>query len=127
MPRDHRKLVVFVAADQLVIETYTVSRGFPLSERFGLQTQLRRAAVSIASNIVEGSSRRTTGDYLRFLNVAAGSAAEAAYLVEVAARLGFMSNPDSLRMANAFNRVAAQLHAIVRSLSAREEGQVPKA
>jgi four helix bundle protein len=92
--RDHRKLAVFVAADQLVIETYAISRSFPDSERFGLQAQLRRAAVSIPSNIVEGSARRTAREYLRFLNVAAGSAAEAAYLVDVSIRLELLSNPD---------------------------------
>jgi four helix bundle protein len=53
MGRDHRKLIVFSIADRLVTEVYRVSRGFPGSERFGLQLQLRKAAVSAAGNIVK--------------------------------------------------------------------------
>jgi len=119
MARDHRKLAVFTAADQLVIETYAISRPFPASETFGLQAQLRRAAVSVP-NIVEGSSRRTTREYLRFLNVAAGSAVEAAYLVGLSARLGLLGQADGERMKDAFEHLAARLHAIVRTLEAAD-------
>jgi four helix bundle protein len=84
---------------------------------------LRRAAVSIPSNIVEGSSRRTSREYLRSLNVAAGSAAEAAYLVELLMRLELLSAADGGPLANAFNRLAAQLHAIVRTLETAETRQ----
>ena len=120
MARDHRKLAVFTAAEQLVIETYAISRPFPASETFGLQAQLRRAAVSVPSNIVKGSSRRTTREYLRFLNVAAGSAVEAAYLVGLSERLGLLGQADGQRMKDAFEHLAARLHAIVRTLEAAD-------
>jgi four helix bundle protein len=68
-------------ADQLVVEVYRISSEFPASERFGLQAQLRRAAVSVATNIVEGSARRTAREYANFLNIATASSAEAQYLI----------------------------------------------
>jgi four helix bundle protein len=125
--RDHRKLVVFTLADRLVIEAYSVSQAFPLSERFGLQTQLRRAAVSAAINIVEGSARRTTREYLSFLNIAAGSAAEAAYLAELSVRLGFLDSARGRRIAAAFGELVGRLQALVRSLSNPVKRQEPKA
>jgi four helix bundle protein len=116
MSRDYRKLVVFALADRLVEETYAASRAFPAAERSGLQSQLRRAAVSAATNIVEGCSRRTTREYLSFLNIATGSAAEAAYLMELAVRLGFIEPAVGTPIASAYGTLVARMHALVRSL-----------
>jgi four helix bundle protein len=125
--RDHRKLVVFTLADRLVGETYAISRDFPTSERFGLQSQLRRAAVSTAVNIVEGSARRTTREYLSFLNVAAGSAAEAAYLTELSVRLEFLEPRQGAQVAAAFGELVGRLQALVNALSNAVERQEPRA
>ncbi len=95
MSRDPEKLRVFQLADALVLRIYEVTRRFPAEERFGITIQLRRAAVSISTNIVEGSSRRTERDYLRFLEVARGSACEVRYLLGLAAKLKFLHEEDA--------------------------------
>ncbi len=92
MSRDYKKLRVFHTADCLAVQIYRMTQRFPPSERFGLQGQIRRAALSSATNIVEGSARRSDAEYANFLNVAHGSAAEARYLLDLSVRLGFLPN-----------------------------------
>jgi four helix bundle protein len=113
--RDHRKLRVFVLADDLVTKIYSITQRFPATERFGLQMQLRRASASVACNIVEGCARR--GTYLNFLNIAAGSASEARYLVEVSCRLGFLGEEESEAVTRRYTVLAAGLGALINSLS----------
>jgi four helix bundle protein len=116
MGRDHRKLIVFAIADHLVTEVYRISRSFPHTERFGLQLQIRKAAVSAAGNIVEGCARRTTREYVNFLNIATGSAAEAGYLAEVSMRLGFLTLVDGEPVSASYCELVAKLNALMNSL-----------
>ena len=103
-------------ADRLVTDIYTRPQQFPASERFGLQIQLR-SAVSVACNIVEGSARRSIGEYCNFLNIAAGSASEARYLVELSARFGFLSQHDADALTVSYTELCARLQALINSLS----------
>ena len=119
MTRDYRKLDVFHRADALVEDTYRATRSMPLEERFGLQSQIRRAAVSVPTNIVEGCARPPEAEYIRFLHIARASAREVAYLVGLAARLEFMSSKDAASLASRYDEVQAMLFAIVDTLDRR--------
>ena len=77
--RDHTKLKAFQLADELALQTCILTRTFPREELFCLTSQMRRAAISAASNIVEGCARHTEADYVHFLDVAYGSARELQY------------------------------------------------
>ena len=99
MSRDHRKLRAFQLADALVIDVYSETKGFPSEERFGLQSKIRRAAVSAATNLVEGSARRGENEYLNFCNISCASAFETRYLLELSFRLGILS-PSAHKVLN---------------------------
>ncbi|MBM3327876.1 MAG: four helix bundle protein [Calditrichaeota bacterium] len=90
MSRDYRKLRVFRSAQSLALMVYESTRLFPNEELFGATNQLRRAALSVPTNSVEGSHRTSRGDCLRFLDVAMGSLAETGYLIDFAASLGHL-------------------------------------
>src|SRR5688500_1067774 len=91
MARDHRRLRVFQEAHALTKAIYKETRSFPRDEWYGMRSQIRRAAVSVAANIVEGNARRGTPQYVNFLNIARGSAGELGYLVLLASDLGYFS------------------------------------
>jgi four helix bundle protein len=88
MSRDHRNLRVFHQAHKLTLAIYQHTRDFPRDEWFGIRARIRRAAVSVPSNVVEGSARTGEKDYLRFLHIALGSACEVKYLASLTSELG---------------------------------------
>ena len=114
--RAHRKLDLWQKSVDFVVDVYNVTKDFPSEERFGLQAQLRRAAVSAAANIVEGSARRTGREYLHFLNIALGSACEARYLLSLAHRLGFLKKADAEHMSARSSAVVKTLAGLMRAL-----------
>ncbi|MFC7356848.1 four helix bundle protein [Jejudonia soesokkakensis] len=93
---DHKELDVWKKGMLLVEKVYTVSSAFPDSERFGLTSQIRRAAVSIPSNIAEGAARKSDKELLQFLSIALGSLAEVETHYLIALRLNFLEEDISL-------------------------------
>lgn len=113
-PRPHERLDVWCDAMALVESVYRITEHFPDAERFGLTSQMRRAAVSVPSNIAEGAARRSTAEYLRFLSMARGSLSELDTQLQLAASLGFSDAEASL--AALLDRVFSRLNALIRSL-----------
>ncbi len=116
MMRDHRKLRAFELADKLALSIYATTKSFPKDEQFGLTSQLRRAAVSIASNIVEGCARSSQADYIRFLDIAFGSVREVGYQLSLAARLGYMDSNTAAELEKQADETARVLAGLLQSL-----------
>jgi four helix bundle protein len=111
--RDHNKLKAFQLADELVIAVYELTASWPGREQFGLTMQIRRAAVSAASNIVEGCARHSEADYLHFLDIAYGSVCEVGYQLSVGRRLEFAYHEKAHVLAH---ETAKVLNGLIRSL-----------
>ena len=103
----------------LVLEIYRISANVPQDERFGVTSQLRRAIVSVAANIAEGSRRESRQEYARFLNIAQGSAAEAEYLLILSRDLECLSATAFERLASELNEAARILHGLRLKVEAR--------
>ena len=119
MMRDHRKLEAFELADTLAIRVYAATKQFPADERFGLTSQLRRAAVSIAANIVEGSARSHEAEYIHLINIAYASAKELEYELSIALRLGYVSISDAKELEILAQRTSKALRGLVAALTRR--------
>jgi len=113
MSRDHRKLRVFHQAHQLNLAIYQHTRDFPRDEWFGLRAQIRRAAVSVPSNLVEGNARSGERDYLKFLNIALASACEVKYLAALTSELGYARGAEWTAVIGQSDAVVKQLQRLV--------------
>ena len=107
------------ASMQLLVEAYRVAAQLPEIERYGLASQLRRSAVSIAANIAEGFGRSARGDYRRHLAIASGSLRELQTLLEAVTLLDYLGEAATEAAERASRRTAFLLHRLQRSLSAR--------
>ena len=116
MSTDHRKLVAFALADEFAIRVYAATRNFPPDERYGIRSQIRRAAVGVPTNIVEGCARDSDREHARYFEMALGSAREAIYLVGLSSRLDFVDRAIGDEITVLGNRVAAALAALKKSI-----------
>ena len=116
--RSYRDLRVWQQAMDLAEATYRATKRFPVGERYGLVTQLRRAAVSVASNIAEGHAR-SLGDYLRHLLVSSGSLTEMETQFVLSNRLGFLPPEEAEALLQACDEIGRMLGGLRKSLRAR--------
>ena len=114
--RDHTKLKAFELADEIALVIYKITAQFPQHELYGLTSQMRRAAVSVPSNIVEGSARETQSEYLRFLVIAFGSFRELRYQLSLSVRLDYLKSRDSSLLEQKIIEAEMVLNSLIRSL-----------
>ena len=112
----YRQLDVWHVSMDMAEAIYNLTRAFPDTEKFGLVVQLRRAAVSIPSNIAEGHSREHRGDYLRLLSIARGSLAEVETQLQLAVRLNYINRDDAKPTWEMSQRVGSMLTRLMQSL-----------
>ena len=116
--KDFRNLNVWQKAHELTLLVYRETKGFPRDERYGLTSQLRRAASSIPANIAEGCGRHTDPEFARFLDIAAGSGSELEYHLLLSRDLGILAQPAYERLSNRTTEVKRMLSGLVQSVRA---------
>ncbi|NVO11997.1 MAG: four helix bundle protein [Bacteroidales bacterium] len=114
--RDHSKLRAFELADELVVLIYKLTKYFPKEEVYGLTSQMRRAAISVPSNIVEGCARESKKEYIHFLDIAFGSLRELSYQFDIACRLGYGEIELQNMCKTKLNETEKVLASLIRSL-----------
>lgn len=115
--RNYQELIVWQKAMDLVEEIYKASQGFPREELYGLTSQIRRAAVSIPSNIAEGQGRQTTPDFLRHLSIAYGSLREVETQILIAGRLRYLDATTVEAVIRSGGEVGRLLNGLMNALT----------
>jgi four helix bundle protein len=119
MNKPHKKLNAWSDAVDLAQQIYRVTERFPSNEQFGLTSQIRRAAVSIPSNIAEGAARQTKKELINFLHIAKGSLSELDTQLEIARRLEYLDQTRWETLDERLERIDRMLSGLVRSLRRR--------
>jgi four helix bundle protein len=118
--RPHKKLLVWQEAMELVVQAYELTRVFPREEEFGLKSQLRRAAVSVVSNIAEGLARKSKNDKLHFLNMSQASLSEIDTQIEISLRLHYIVFAAFDKIQSRLIRVQKLLSGLSRNIRQRD-------
>lgn len=120
MATHYRDLHVWRKALDWAETVYKLTAGWPREERFGLVSQVRRSAISVASNIAEGAARRTTGEFVQFVGIAQGSLAEAETQLLLAQRPGYATDRDASALLAASAEISRMLAGLASSLRRRK-------
>jgi len=121
MKRAHKQLDVWKEAVALATDVYILTETFPKSEIYGLTSQMRRATVSISSNIAEGAARFSTKEFAQFLNIAGGSLSELDTHIEIAVNLSYISDTQKKEIEPKIDSIAAKLAGLITSVRKRAE------
>lgn len=124
MARDYNKIKAWQLADELAIKIYKLTQKFPRDEIFGLTSQMRRAAVSVPANIVEGSARQYQKEYLPFLYISMGSLAELGYYIRFSYEIGYLNKEDYDVMDLHYNRTIKTLRALMNFIEKTKRSKV---
>jgi len=116
MLKNYKELKVWQRSYQLCLEIYKITKRFPNEERYGLTSQIRRAAVSVSSNIAEGYGRKTTPEYIRFLYIAYGSNCEMETQILLSGDLGYIETGKLEILQKGIGEVERMLKALIKSL-----------
>jgi len=116
-----QELKVWQRSHALVLDVYRLSSGFPSAERFGLVSQLRRAAVSVPTNIAEGAKRQRRQNYARFLNISEGSLAETGYLLLLSRDLGYSRPAATENLLAEVDQISRMIHALRSRVEERSD------
>ena len=112
--RDFKNIKAFQLADSVAVKIYELTKNFPKEEIYGLTSQIRRAAVSVPTNIAEGASRQHKKEYLHFLFISRSSLAETQYLIHLSTRLGYISEEQYLVLEENLNETAKTLYGLIK-------------
>jgi len=112
--RNYKDLKVWQKAHQMTLAVYATTGAFPREELYGLTSQLRRSAASVAANIAEGNGRRSEGEMCRFLQIARGSASEVEYHILLARDLHLLSEADFHRLSQESDELQRMLTALIQ-------------
>ncbi len=114
--KPHKKLDVWKKAIDLVQQIYDLTKTFPKNEDYSLTSQMRRAAISVPSNIAEGAARQTKKEFMQFLHMAQGSLSELDTQIEIAKRLGYFSEDQTKKIFEIMQDVDRMLSGLIKSL-----------
>ncbi len=119
--RPHKKLKVWQKVIELGMEIYKITEKYPQEEKFGLTAQMRRAAISIGSNIAEGAGRQSKKEFLLFLYFARGSISELDTQIEISTQLGYLKKETKRQLENSLEEVSKMLSGLINNLKRRKE------
>lgn len=123
--KNHKDLEVWKEAVELAVICHDATKRFPRGEQFELASQMRRAAISIASNIAEGAARASSKEFAQFLYISLGSASELDTQIEIARKVGLGEAPVLEKLQSRVNKISRMLQGLIRSVKKRSQSPTP--